>query len=312
MKRAFALTLIITLCLAFTGCGKVRNADKLISYAKRTHGACEEISRDESKDKTTVVLRDELQGFEYSVTSSMNDIWIDGASLGSLPNTSDSFGASLNSYVMENTRNEIEKTCAEYGAVADFEGGYGIVELVISPDVSYNDAAQAAEKTAEIIQEYNLGNRLDGIEITVAHDGEWLSRVYDELRQNGDTDSYIFSSAGAAEACHMGSVKLPDCSFRNPEKEAEDYYLEMAQMKYSGAVFIRKEIKTFADTGISLDRVQNSYNSLEPPVDDLTDHVMFYYFLADGKEFYICDFLDADTGTWYSNFKDMDITAKKK
>ena len=64
-------------------------------------------------------------------------------------------------------------------------------------------------------------------------------------------DDYVFSSAGVSEVSHIGSIRLPDTSFRDVAKEKEDYYLEMAQVKNSDAVFLRSEERTFADTGLS-------------------------------------------------------------
>ena len=131
-------------------------------------------------------------------------------------------------------------------------------------------------------------------------------------KNGGDNSDYIFSSAGGSEACHIGSAKLPDCLFRDKEKENEDYYLEMAQMKYPNAEYIRKEQKPFADVGIPLERVNNSYYSPETAIEKLSDPVTFYYFNAGGTEFYICNFLDSETTTWYSNYDELDIKPVKE
>ena len=97
IKTAFT----IALCLLLTGCGHVKSADKLVKSAKRTHGDCEVISKSESDEESKVVLKDKLQGFEYTITSSMHDINIDGSSFGSVPGTTDTFSLSLQAFVFD-------------------------------------------------------------------------------------------------------------------------------------------------------------------------------------------------------------------
>ena len=81
----------------------------------------------------------------------------------------------------------------------------------------------------------------------------------------------------------------------------------MAQMKYRDAKYVRKEVKTFADTGLTIDRVQNNDYPSGIAIEKPSDPVTFYYYDANGTEFYICNFLDRETGTWYSNFDELNI-----
>lgn len=315
VKKSFTIRFCIkiaftmALCLLLTGCGHVKSADKLVKSAKRTHGDCEVISKSESDEESKVVLKDKLQGFEYTITSSMHDINIDGSSFGSVPGTTDTFSLSLQAFVFDEAYDELHMIMEKYNITMDNSYLDDNTFLKVSSKTSESDYINALEMIGEEIQKYNVNNRLDGYTISLSHDDEWLKKYYEKrLEENGgDYSGYEFSSAGGSQVSHIGSVRLPECKFRDIEKENEDYYLEMAQMKYKNAEYIRKEKKTFADVGIPLDRVSNAYYSPETAINNNSDPVTFYYYDANGTEFYICNFLDNETGTWYSNFDELNI-----
>ena len=311
-KHLIFIPIIISVCCAICGCGKVKNAKSLIKQAERKYGKCEVISSTETEEGAEVVLRDSLQGFEYKAYSCMNDISIDGASFGSVPVDHDTFESALLAYVDTETESRVSEICEKYGVSMETHEYSTYHEILIGESTDEAGGIKAAEEIAAVFQEYNLDHRLDGFVLNLSHDDEWLHAYYEKLRvEHGDdiySDpdySYMLSSAGGSELCHVGSIKLPSLTYRNREKEQEDYYLEMAQMKNPGAVFVRSEEKTFADTGLPLDRVVSTLGQYYP--EKMSDPVTFYYFSVKGKEFYICNFLDADlrTTTWYSNYDEI-------
>ena len=272
------------------------------------------ISETSDDDGTVVVLRDELQGFEYQVSSSMTGIHIDGASFGSVPTSTDTFDWALHFFVLDEAEDELDEVCAEYGlSLEDDTNLCDCYWYQVDSSVSEARAIEGIGKVAEIMQEYNLDSRMDGWTIYLEHDGEWLSAYYDELISEQGSDcysdpeySYILSSAGASELVHIGSVRLPDTAFRDEAKEDEDYYLEMAQMKNEDAVFVRSEQRPFSETGVDPMYVVESYDQFYPKTGD--DLVTYYFFEADGQEFFICNFLvndRVDYGEWYSNYDEV-------
>jgi len=313
-KNCVYIAIASLLCFTLCSCGKVQSAQSLIKQAERNHGKCIVISKTETAERTEVVLKDVLQGFEYTVSSYMSNISIDGSSFGSLPYSNDGFSNGLHSYIATKTRESCTDICKKRGIVyTDYN------EIQIGPSVSEEDGIKTVEEIAALLQEYNLEHRLDKYVINLSHDGEWLHTYYERLKNGHDKDdiysdpeySFQLSSAGGSIICHIGSVRLPDITFRDKDKESEDYYLEMAQMKNRESVFLRREEKTFADTGISLDRVTATYDQYYPK--QMSDPVTFYYFSANGKEFYICNFLDNElqTLTWYSNYKEVFFEKKR-
>ena len=297
------LWILFAFCLALTGCGHVKSAKKLIRSAKRLHGPCEVVSSEESEDKTVVVLRDKLQGFEYRISSKMQGIVIDGSSFGSLPYTLDTFKESLQTFAVDSAKDELDMIGEKYHA--EYEPKYGevIVKYTMSADMPDDTAAKIVQEASQALQTYNVNNRMDGMEVHVEHDKEWLKRMLDQgISVKGLDHEYMLSSGGSAVARHIGSAVLPDCRFRDLEEEEQDYYIDMAHMKNEKARFLRKEKKTLADTGISVDRVSVQYDKPYPKKS--SDPVTFYYFTVDGREFFICDFIDLETETWFTDYKE--------
>ena len=304
---------ILTSSFGLTGC-KPKGANSLIRQARREHGPCEVVSRTTDDEGTAVVLRDELQGFEYRVSSYMSELNLDGSSFGSLPGTTDTFDWSLRFFVLDEAEDELDEVCAEYGlSLRDDSYIVDCIWYQVDSSVSEDQAIEGIEKVAEIFQEYNLESRMDGWTIYLQHDDAWLSAYYEELMSERGHDYYsdpeyafILSSAGGSQLRHIGSVRLPDTSFRDEAKEAEDYYLEMAQMKNEDAVFVRSEQRPFSETGVNPMYVVESYDQFYPKTGD--DLVTYYYFEAGGQEFFICNFLvndRIDYGEWYSNYDEV-------
>lgn len=302
---------VISSAILVTGCNP-KSANGLIRQARRDHGPCEVVSQTTDDEGSVVVLRDELQGFEYRVSSNMADINIDGASFGSVPASYDSFNMALHYYVLEDAAAELEDICAEYGLSEEESNLEDCFRYSADSDISDQQAQEGIEKIADVFQRYNLESRMDGWTIYLEHGEGWLTAYYEQLMNDYEGEdiyndpeySYILSSAGGGDLRHIGSVRLPDTSFRDPAKEAEDYYLEMAQMKDPDAVFIRSEEIPFSDTGADLYNVVETYDQSYPRTED--DMVMVYYFEADGQEFFICNFLvnnRVEYGEWYSNYE---------
>ena len=276
----FLLLLLIFLSLS-AGCGKVKSANQLYKQAKRDHGSCTIVSKQESADRTQVVLHDKLQDFDYTVSSSMQDISIDGTSFGSVPGDSDRFMSGLKEKVTANVKVELEKACSMDGVHYEVNADNSSKLLLVVFARNAKDAETAAVRCAELLQEQNINNRLDGL------------LLYTVGNESGDA--------------HWGSVRLPDTTWRTPTDEAIDYYTEMARAQTDkNAQFLRMQKGTFADTGAELKRVVNMLGTEYPT--ESTSPVTFYYFEAsDGTEYYLCDFNYYDEESrqfaWYTNYK---------
>ncbi|MCR5120214.1 MAG: hypothetical protein K6B44_11435 [Lachnospiraceae bacterium] len=276
------LTFMWCLCMIvlLTACGSPKSANSLISAAKHKHGKCTVVSKTKGNDGGwTVVLKDDLQGFEYTVSSYMEDMSIDGSSFGTYPYDSDTFDMDLFAYVISLHSNELATICSNHNVRYDASMG----ELVIMAPSEATGGAAACE-CAEVIQSENLKNRMDGVTI-------WVS-----------TDTY----PDYIDNEHLGSVVLPDISFRNEDAEKIAYYTDMAKMQYDAtAVYLRTEQGTFGQTGADYNRIANCDDGLV--ITGADSPVTFYYFKNwTGKEFYLCNFTYYDEEYvhfhWYSDY----------
>ena len=282
--------LFATMLFVLSGCGRVKTARELYREAVKTYGECEIVSQTENEDSTVLILRDKLQGFEYKISSGMDDIVIDGSSFGSVEHTGSTFHNALCDYVFSQCMDELEEICENYGAACDTEDIY----FYRIGAENAEDAEKAALACAEVIQSYNLNGRMNNWEIPC----------------------YRLGEKGGYTSDRFGSVKLPNIEWISREQEINNYYTEMAQMQTDPqAQFLRKEEGTFPDTGADLDRVVNVLGTDYPEKEDAP--VIFYYFRAsDGTEYYLCDFNYYDENyydyQWYTNYYDVVPDAKKE
>ncbi len=296
-----AILAVLFMCL--TGCGHVKSAKQLTRLAKREHGSCKVISKNESDEKVTVVLQDKLQGFQYTMTSRMFTLTIDGSSFGSLPETGDGFEKGLKEYALEQAKSGLDQIASRYDA--SYEAGYGEVLAVFTlPNGKKEETAvKIVEEAAGVFQELNLKKRMDGWIVQAEYDQDWLNDklAKGELSKELDPDA-VSSPGGSAVARHIGSARLPECSFLDKDKEDKDEFTDYAKGFCSAAEYLRKEEKTLADTGLSPDRIDRQFAHLYPQKS--SDPVTFYYFSVNDKEFYVCDCINRETGQWVTNYQE--------
>lgn len=123
----------------------------------------------------------------------------------------------------------------------------------------------------------------------------WEIRVYVGGEQTGEE--------------RIGTITLPDIELVSVDEEQDQYYTWMAHMQTDpNAVFLRKEIKTFADTGADLDRVDHpAYDGTSDPTSNSSPVTFHFLRASDGSEYYLCDFLyyegeSRDAPKWYTNY----------
>ncbi len=213
----------------------------------------------------------------------MDSVNVDGGIWGKYADIHSGFEGSLKDKVIQNVTDKLYSECKCSNARWEKEDWLpGLISVYAADEVS---AKEAALFCAEILQSENLKNRIDG----------WEIRVYVGGEQTGEE--------------RIGTITLPDIELVSVDEEQDQYYTRMAHMQTDpNAVFLRKEIKTFADTGADLDRVDHpAYDGTSDPTSN-SSPVTFYFFRAsDGSEYYLCDFLyyegdSRDAPKWYTNY----------
>ena len=202
--RKLLFSIALSIIIILTGCGHVKDAGQLYKYAKKTYGKCQVVSKVEEENMTKLVLKDRLQGFNYTVTSSMSDISIDGSSFGSLPSTSDTFNKSLTEYVRTECSLKLNDIKSKYGIdieAPDFVSET-IVTLLIPASVSKTDAIKAATEIAEEFQVsrqavYDNIKRtekiLEDYEMKLHMYSDYIvrSQIFDEITTKYPTDEFL-------------------------------------------------------------------------------------------------------------------------
>ena len=163
---------VLTACvcaLLFCSCS-VKSKGSLISYAKSEFGDCKFVSQEVTGSGNdtvrTVYLIDEDTGIEYTVTSSMVDMNIDGSSFGYVEQTSSNFTNLYVDYILEDAEDDLDEVKEEY----DFEldGFY----LYFNSRPSSSQVEEAATKVRDIIGEHDTKGILEPVYLAFAEDGK--------------------------------------------------------------------------------------------------------------------------------------------
>ena len=165
-KKVLFISLLFPVLLCLCACN-VRSTRQLKQEAKLTYGPAKVVSESKSQNCNTVVLRDKLQGFEYTITSSMKNLNVDNTSFGDWESTSCDFEIRLQEYVVTNARDDLDDICAKYHATWKTPDYYTKDVLLKLSVEDASDAKALGEEVARLMQTQNLKNRMDGVVIYV-------------------------------------------------------------------------------------------------------------------------------------------------
>ncbi|MBR5371674.1 MAG: hypothetical protein IK130_05600 [Oscillospiraceae bacterium] len=250
-----------------------KSPDSILKKARRMHGACTLISSEERDGKIYVTVRDDLQGFTYTLCSAMQDMSCDGSALFRYENTTDDFDRRLFECTLDVIRPQIEAVLAFFGATADFTYTEDQLMTLYVPDITA--APDLTARCFQIWQQYNLNRRFDGKRISVC----------------------------TAPREHVGSMVLPQNIFLDAEGE-RIRWVEQHLRSFSGRAdirYLRTEPHTLAEIGCPPERVSPVTGEYYPQKPD--DPVKCYYFLISGMEYFAADFFDNRTGNLYMNYQ---------
>lgn len=253
LKRAKVVSASFLIMLSvFVLCScKTAGKEDLIAYARKNFGACEYIRQEhsgiENDEVRTVYLKDKETGIEYSVTSRMNSIDVDGAIFGYTENKTSDFSSKYNDYLIDKAKTEIRDIKSRYGF--DHEIKNGTNHLLFNSRVSGNNAEKAAKGFADIMKRYDT----KGLFPT-----EYL--VYSEIKV------YVgYYDAGTDEWKASGEYEVIDY--------VHDYYDKGARFSGSLGCFLNQ----FLD--------HDEIDRLFPNHDSMPSGTAYYFIGSDGEEF---------------------------
>ena len=263
MKKISIFFILCLMVLGLAACGRPAKPGKLAREARQRYGSAKVVSKVKTPIGYSVTMHDKLQDFDYTIHSYREMIGL----FNYRGEISDDFKASLVQKIIYDEKIAVDDIKDRYDATIDVGGS---INYVYSEDP--DKAKQAAIEFADILQRNNLEGRLDYAEITALTLGTYLSQR---------------TGAKPHKDEQVGTVTLPDKSWRSKEEDLIDLYTIYARELDAGAVYLRSETKKLKFTHYDLKDIGGSNGAPEY----WDSPVTFYYFKAsDGGEFYLGDF----------------------
>lgn len=185
------IVLVLFACEALLCSCSVKSKGSLISYARNEYGACKFVKQETmgtGNDKVRkVYLIDNDTGIEYTVTSGLNDINIDGSSFGHVENTRSDFMNLYIEYVRKNAREKLEAIEKKYDVQITDQH-----QILFASRPSKGQPKAVAEEVKDVIDSYDEKGLLGKIPYLVyAEDGDaYLGELNSATGQWSGEDPY--------------------------------------------------------------------------------------------------------------------------
>ena len=277
-KKIYALFVYMVLAMCLSGCS-VASEKEIIRYAKEKYGEATHIKTEKvSDDNTRCYLRDKEYGFEYYVSSYMNDIIIDGANFGASENKGSDFDVKYYNYMNDAIKEELSLIEEKYNVdIVISDGTY--IYYFAKVNYQASDSSNVALVTKEISDLYTS---LD-------------TRHYWK-----DLDVEAYDNKGN----YLGAYHYEQGRWMTPEDEEDLIFIDNIENLSDKALYIRKEQHYFTETGVNINDVVQVLGNPEVKTDS---KVTYYIFTVDGKEYYMCNFMvmnEIGGYEWYTNYND--------
>ncbi len=179
----FSFIFIAVFCiLSLCACGGPTSENKLARKAKSQYGKATVISSTYTDRQSSVTLKDDAQGFVYTVYDNYYAATLDGEEFGfKSSHISDDFDERLAEYVFTQAAGDIDAACIKYNAhwMPQKDGFWyvGITLIVYVNDP--NTAESLALECAEALEKQNVKKRLNGASVKLidANDNTLIGKV---------------------------------------------------------------------------------------------------------------------------------------
>lgn len=277
-NKLLVCIICLILTIALSGCS-VASEKEIIRYANEKYGEALLIRTEElSDDSIRCYFKDKEYGFEYYISSYMNDIIIDGSNFGATENKGSNFDIQY------------------YNCMNDFlSDDLSLLENKYNIDISISDRTY--------IYNFAIINYKSQDTSNVAQVSKEVSDLYTSIDtrrywRNLDVEVYDYNGN------YLGAYHHEQDKWMTPEEEEDLLYIDNITNLTSKTVYVGKEQHPFTDTGVDINDVVIVLGSPEVTIDST---VTYYIFTVDGKEYYMCDFMilnDIGGYEWYTNYKE--------
>ena len=158
--RTISLCLITGLALTTLSACSVKSKRQLMDYARSTYGDADLVGSHSNlgKEIVTVTMKDKDTGIEYTVTSQMMDVTVDGSSFGKQEQTSSDFEEKYYDYLLEKAGDDLGDLADKYNF--SYELDYGTITITFADRESSKNAEEAARKFAEELKKIDIKQKM--------------------------------------------------------------------------------------------------------------------------------------------------------
>ena len=186
--RTISLCLITGLALTTLSACSVKSKRQLMDYARSTYGDADLVGSHSNLGKkiVTVTMKDKDTGIEYTVTSQMMDVTVDGSSFGKQEQTSSDFEEKYYDYLLEKAGDDLGVLEDKYNF--SYELDYGTITITFAYRESSKNAEEAARKFAEELKKIDIKQKMPSEYVLYVEGNVYIG--YD----NSEHDEYSESS----------------------------------------------------------------------------------------------------------------------
>lgn len=280
-KHIALLVVMAMVFLIFGGCStKLKTSNDALAYARIHYGAATLLREQKEGDKKVIfTLQDNDYGFQYTVTSSIADINIDGSSFGKYESTYDDYMSCYRDFILDDSFEQFDFVKKKYQIETE------------TPDISLHSLMHIYWKSSEISATKDAAGQMADI-----------FRNYEKKKLFSIYDIAVFDTNDNI----IGKCKISTGQWQDQEALYDERVINWAKNKYHNVKYLNKVQKTFQDTGLSPDDVSKFYYSSDincPQNPD--DPVTYYYFEVNHQEFFVCDFWTTKSSEWYTNYDEI-------
>ena len=157
--RVTAVFMLLAIVFAACGCS-VKTKRQLMQYARDKYGDATLVGAHQklkgNDSVVTVTMQDNDTGIEYTVTSEMVPVTVDGGNMGYTEHTSSNFEQLYYDYLIAQAKDELDALADKYSLTYEFQ--QGMLELKFNDREASGKAKEASEGFEKVLGEHDVKN----------------------------------------------------------------------------------------------------------------------------------------------------------
>ena len=178
MKKVLKNAILIFLIIFLFGCGEPLNKSKMIKYANTNFKDAKLLNYNEDGEKNIATFIDKKYNFNYTVSSYMEEIYVDASYFGSHPSVSTDYYEKFVQYMKSSIKSELKFLKKKYNFSLKWptylkSSDDIYIELILQDD---SEAKKVTMKVVNLLNKYDKKNTLGDAVISVMVDGKRVGK----------------------------------------------------------------------------------------------------------------------------------------